>query len=407
MKRNPANSNLTKAYIESKISQEAIVSKYLDIPMEVVQECINKNKLIPSVFRDDDITGSMGIAYNVKGRLKVRDFGGFGFFEDIYGVVAYVLSLAYERRIDTNNKQDFYFILKHIAYTFSDIIDNKQVDENIDESIKNALSKGKKNKAIIEIVPRSWNKQDKSIWNKWGVNLNYLNTHFVIPVDQYYINRSANSEPKYYYKEKDPCYAYMLGQNRNGVYLIKLYFPLRNREKELKFVTNCNVLEGLPNLELDNYDYILITKSSKDRLSIGNYLVNNPLYGGAGNKLNIGIINLPSESYKLKQNEYDWIAKKLAKDGMILSLLDFDFTGRRGAKYLEETYNIPYLFITRGELGLPNFNCKDFTDLHDKFSKEEISNFIKDTLKYVEIRFKTMEDTNAYYRRLSDIDLPY
>lgn len=407
MKRNPANSNLTKAYIESKISQEAIVSKYLDIPMEVVQECINKNKLIPSVFRDDDVTGSMGINYNIKGRLKVRDFGGFGFFEDVYGVVAYVLSLAYERRIDTNNKQDFYFILKHIAYTFSDIIDNKQVDENIDESIKNALSKGKKNKAIIEIVPRSWNKQDKNIWNKWGVNLNYLNTHFVIPVDQYYINRSANSEPKYYYKEKDPCYAYMLGQNRNGVYLIKLYFPLRNREKELKFVTNCNVLEGLPNLELDNYDYILITKSSKDRLSIGNYLVNNPLYGGAGNKLNIGIINLPSESYKLKQNEYDWIAKKLAKNGMILSLLDFDSTGRRGAKYLEETYNIPYLFITRGELGLPNFNCKDFTDLHDKFSKEEISNFIKDTLKYVEIRFKTMEDSNAYYRRLSDIDLPY
>lgn len=407
MKRNPANSNLTKAYIESKISQEAIISKYLDIPIETVQECINKNKLIPSVFRDDDVTGSMGITYNAKGRLKVRDFGGFGFFDDVYGVVAYVLSLAYERRIDTNSKQDFYFILKHIAYTFSDIIDNKQVDENIDISIKNALSKGKKNKAIIEIVPRSWNKQDKSIWNKWGVNLNYLNTHFVIPVDQYYINRSANSEPKYYYKEKDPCYAYMLGQNRNGVYLIKLYFPLRNREKELKFVTNCNVLEGLPNLELDNYDYILITKSSKDRLSIGNYLVNNPLYGGAGNKLNIGIINLPSESYKLKQHEYDWLVKKLTNNGMILSLLDFDSTGRRGAKYLEETYNIPYLFITRGELGLPNFNCKDFTDLHDKFSKEEINNFIKDTLKYVEIRFNNEDNSNAYYKRLSDFDLPY
>ena len=28
----------------------------------------------------------------------------------------------------TNNKQDFYFILKHIATTFSDIIDNKAVD---------------------------------------------------------------------------------------------------------------------------------------------------------------------------------------------------------------------------------------------------------------------------------------
>ena len=32
-KRTPNTSKLTKAFIESKISQEAIVSKYLNIPM--------------------------------------------------------------------------------------------------------------------------------------------------------------------------------------------------------------------------------------------------------------------------------------------------------------------------------------------------------------------------------------
>ena len=83
MVRNVNTSRLTKAYIESKISQELIVSKYLDIPINIVQDCINNNALIPSVFRDDDTNGSMGIQYNVKGRLKVRDFGGFGFFGDI------------------------------------------------------------------------------------------------------------------------------------------------------------------------------------------------------------------------------------------------------------------------------------------------------------------------------------
>ena len=72
----------------------------------------------------------------------------------------------------------------------------------------------------------------------------------------------------------------MLGQDRKGVHLIKLYFPNRDRKTELKFITNCNVLEGLPNLELNNYDYILITKSSKDRLSIGSYLSMTPFYGG-------------------------------------------------------------------------------------------------------------------------------
>ena len=384
MRRNPNTSHLTKDYIESKVSQVSIMSKYLGIPVSIINDCIEKNTLIHSIFRNDDATGSMGFTYNKKGRLKVRDFGGFGFFGDIYDVVAYVLSLAYERKIEPNNKQDFYFILKHIAYVFRDIIDNKAVDENIDPMLAKALQKGQNRKAIIEIVPRSWNKDDKAIWGKWGVNLQYLNTHFVIPVDQYYIDRGVNSDPKYYYKAKDPCYAYMLGQNRTGVYLIKLYFPLRNRAIERKFITNCNVVEGLLNLELDNYDYILITKSSKDRLSIGNHLSSIPSYGGAS----IGIVNLPSESYHLRQIEYDYLNSKLARNGMIVSLLDFDRTGRAGAKYLKETYNIPYMFITRGEFGLPDYKAKDFTDLHDVYSIEEINAFIRETFKYVELRYK-------------------
>ena len=403
MKRNPNTANLTKDYIESKISQESIVSKYLNIPIEIVQDCINNNHLITSVFRDDDTNKSMGIQYNAKGRLKVRDFGGYGFFEDIYGVVAYVLSLAYERKIETNNKQDFYFVLKHIAYTFSDIIDGKEVDPNLEPLLINAVNKGKTKKPIIDLVTRSWNKYDKDIWAKWGVDIKYLNTHFVYPIDQYYINRSVNTNPKYYYKQKDPCYAYVLGTNRQGIRLVKLYFPLRNRATELKFVTNCNVLEGLPNLELDNYDYILITKSSKDRLSIGNHLTASPLYGGANDKLNIGVINLPSENYKLTQQEFEWLQNKLASNGMIISLLDFDTTGRNGARYLNETYNIPYIFITRGEFGLPNYECKDFADLHDKYTNNQINDFIKETLTYVELKFKN----KGYYPDAYYEGLPY
>ena len=386
MKRNIATTHLTKDYIESKVSQVAIMSKYLDIPIEIINDCIEHGHLIKSVFRDDDNNNSMGFAFNRKGRLKVRDFGGAGFFEDVYGTVAYVLSLICDRRIEPNNKQDFYFILKHIAYSFSDIIDGKAVDETLDQSIADAIKKGKSNKTLIDIVPRSWNQNDKVYWNNLGVSLGYLNTHFVVPVEQYYINRTINTDPKYYYKPKDPCYAYMLGQNRKGVVLIKLYFPNRNKQTELKFVTNCNVIEGLLNLELDDYDYILITKSSKDRLSIGNHLYNHPFYGGGEVPLKIGIVNLPSENYHLKENEYNYLQGKLAYDGKIISLLDFDRTGRLGAKYLKDTYGIDYIFITRGELGLPNYGCKDFTDLHSKYSKQEIDNFVKETIAYVEQR---------------------
>ncbi len=402
MIRNINTAKLTKTYIEGKISQELIVSKYLDIPIEVVKRCIDTNTLITSVFRDDDDNGSMGIQYNAKGRLKVRDFGGFGFFGDVYDVVGYVLSLICKRKIEPNNKQDFYFILKHIANTFSNIIDGKEVDENITYEIKDAIAVGKKRRPIIEIVPRSWNKSDKDYWGKLGVSLSYLNTHFVIPVDQYYIDRGVNTEPKYYYKQKDPCYAYMLGQNRQGIHFIKLYFPNRNRTTELKFITNCNVLEGLLNLELNNYDFILITKSSKDRLSIGGHLDMIPFYGGANAKLNIGIINLPSENYHLTEKEYSWLTNKLAPNGKIISLLDFDYTGRCGAKYLYETYDIPYMFITRGEFGLYNYRCKDFADLHDVYTIKEINQFINETITYVTLKFK------CGYNTTSDLSgLPY
>lgn len=400
MIRNINTTNLTKDYIESKISQELIVSKYLDIPMEVVKDCIEHNTLITSVFRDDDNNNSMGIQYNIKGRLKVRDFGGFGFFGDCYDVAAYILSLACGRKLETNNKQDFYFVLKHIANTFKDIIENKEVDENIDDFIKEGLVIAKQRKPIIEIVPRSWNKQDKEYWNHLGVSLGYLNTHFVIPVEQYYIDRTVNTDPKYYYKAKDPCYAYMLGQNRKGIYLIKLYFPKRKRDRELKFVTNCNVLEGLPNLELYNYDYILITKSSKDRLSIGSHLASQPFYGGGQAKLNIGVVNLPSESYKLKQNEFEYLSSRLTENGKLISLLDFDKTGRAGAKYLYEQYDIPYIFITRGEFGLSNYESKDFAELHDKFSISEINQFIKETIRYVELKLNSQRDTDADFSEL-------
>lgn len=408
MKRSLNTSNLTKEYIESKISQELIIHKYLGIPLDTINECIDKNILIYSVFRDDGNKPSMGIQYNKKGRLKVRDFGGFGFFEDVYGVVAYVLSLVYERKINTNNKQDFYFVLKHIAYTFSDIIDGKEVDANLDESFKAAIDKGKRRRPVIEIVPRSWNKYDKKLWNKWNVSLSYLNTHFVLPIDQYYINRDAYSKPKYYYSEKDPCYAYFLGEDSKGIKLFKLYFPLRNKEHELKFITNCNIIEGILNLELDNYDYILITKSSKDRLSIGNYLFNHSFYGG-GHTLNIGVINLPSENYRLKESEFNWLLSKLNDNGKIISLLDFDTTGRSGAYYLLTNFNIPYIFITRGEFGLHDYKCKDFAELCETYTQDEINNFVNSTLIYIKEKYNNgiyiQSKTEPEY--ISNDNLPY
>ena len=65
---------------------------------------------------------------------------------------------------------------------------------------------------------------------------------------------------------------------------------------------------------------------------------------------------------------------------------------------MKDTYDIPYLFITRGELGLPDYRGKDFSDLHDYFSNEQINNFIKETIKYVEIKYRNFSNYSDAYR---------
>ena len=72
------------------------------------------------------------------------------------------------------------------------------------------------------------------------------------------------------------------------------------------------------------------------------------------------------------------------------------------AKYMKDTYNIPYLFITRGEFGLPNYGCKDFSDLHDKYTKDEIKQFVNETMTYVKIKYPQVDIQDADYS-----DLPY
>ena len=88
----------------------------------------------------------------------------------------------------------------------------------------------------------------------------------------------------------------------------------------------------------------------------------------------------------------------------MISFLDFDRAGRQGAKYLKDTYNIDYIFITRGEFGLYDYGCKDFSDLHDKYSIEEINQFIDETLTYLTIKDNGTSETNQSSDPFSDFD---
>lgn len=366
---------LTKNYILSKVDQITIFSVYFNLPIETIQYCIDTGEFIHSPIRLD-VHPTCGFRYDNRGKLKFKDFAGY-FWGDCFDAVAYVISnMPKYKNLDVNSKQGFFEVLKHITFTFKDIFYGDAKDPLISKNIQETLSKIKKDKQIIELVIREWNDYDEQYWKQFGVDLQSLNINFIYPIEQFYINRKSNPEPKYYYSEKDPCYGYILGRDRQGIYNIKIYFPNRNKSTT-RFITNCNHLEGIYQLSNDDYDIIILTKSTKDRVSMYSCLKTiNSLYG-LNNINKIGLINIPHETYKLRSNEYKWLLSKLSDKGIIVSLMDNDRTGMIEAQYLRKEFDILPLIIPK------QYQAKDFSELIMKNDKKVIHNLIINTINQI------------------------
>ena len=402
MRRNINNAKLTKDSILSKVSQVSIFSAYTGLEPEVIQHCIDTGEFICSPFREDNHP-SFGFRYDNRNKLKGRDFAGY-WWGDCIDAAATVLSEIVHRPVDVSNKEHFQFVLKHIAYTFNDIIYGGQKDPYIKDIIYKGIEGVRNRKQIIELVTRPWNAADSLYWKNIGVNLNFLNTHFVYAVDQFYINRSSNPTPKYYYDKspKDPCYAYVLGQDKRGIVNIKLYFPNRDKKNEVKFITNCNVLEGIISLERDKYDAIIITKSSKDRLSLESYIRRANLslpYGGSTTNPIIGVINIPHETYKLRKVEYDWLKQKVGGSGHLISFMDNDRVGKREAIWLLREYKIIPIIIP------DEYEAKDFSELIANYSDDTVNLLANDTINYIIENYA--EDSELTWNTEESNSLPF
>lgn len=392
------NFKLTKNYVLSKVSQITIFSVYFNIPENVIKYCIETGELITSPIREDTHP-TCGFKYDNRGKLKFKDFAGY-FWGDCFDAVALVITELYKIKIDISNPNDFIKVLQHITLTFKNIFYGKEIDKNLIYNINHTLNAIKKDKIHIEIVIRDWNEHDNNYWNQFNIDLNYLNINFVYPIEQYYINRKVNPQPKYFYNKEDPCYAYYLGIDKNNIPNFKLYFPKREKT-ETRFITNCNHLEGIFNLN-KQYDIIVITKSSKDRLAIGCVMKHiESLYGGENLK-SVGVINIPHETYKLRIEEYKWLISKLKENGKLLSLMDNDRTGKLEAIWLNNYFNIIPILIPK------KLKVKDFAELINKYGFKETSKLVINTINNI----KDYERNNISYsisaiKTTKDDDVPF
>ena len=90
--------------------------------------------------------------------------------------------------------------------------------------------------------------------------------------------------------------------------------------------------------------------------------------------MSIGVINVPHETYRLRDYEYNWLNNKLNVNGRIISLMDNDRTGIAEAIWLRNTYNIQPLLIPSDS------GCKDFAEYYNKFGIKYIYDKITDLI---------------------------
>ena len=263
-----------------------------------------------------------------------------------------------------------------------------------EDNITALVTQVRRTKRIITFEPRSWNSSDKKWWiSKYNglFSFDYLSKNHVYPVERYWIDSYSQPEPKYYYTTKDPCYAYYEGQDDDKISNIRLYFPNRSKHDDHrpKFISNNSAFQCILDIE-GLYDYVVLAKSKKDALALRRMF---DKFSFTGN-YSVLFIAYPSENYIITDEFVDWILTKLKEPDIsrIINFTDFDFTGRKLAKYASDTYGIPYVFLTNGEFGLPNHGVKDFTDFVEKYGVSAaasiIDNYIINTLhgeeRYIE-----------------------
>ncbi len=315
--------NLTKEYILTKITQEDIFEKYLNI-------CVQTDTLFTSPLRKDN-KPTCGFKYNPNGKLRLKDFSGH-FWGDCFDVLGKKLN------VDANTKVGFNIVLDNIAqvfnlhkysegnYTNSTII----LDENYFKKVKS--------KSIINIKIRAWNKYDVEYWKKYNINIKTLEFFNVYPCQTVWLNNEVN----YTYRANDLAYAYHFGGKD-----FKIYFPLR---KEIRFLSNTSILQGINKLTCGKA--VVITKSYKDVIAFKGY--------------GIEAVAPSSEAHLISKEDYNFLKQRY---NFIFSLMDYDDTGIKMSRQLEKVYNIRPLYFTdkiwNRKKGISG--AKDLTDFTAKF----------------------------------------
>ena len=332
-----------KQYILSKVSEEAIFSYYLQLPISDITDSITKsNKKIKNIYRNEK-NPSVKFEYSNSGKLKMIDYGSKLWCGDCFHIAGVILNK------DCNNNKGFMMIL-------NDILQNVVNDKNYYIPIDKPIINQNPNKIkTIELLSQPFTIFDNNYFKQFHIKPESIKNTFA--VNHYWIEGKMNI---YEYSEKDPCYAYFIDNLENNV-LWKLYFPLRTK---VKFITNCPLpIEGLT--QLKGNKYLIITKSKKDKFLL------DQIFRDLNIK-NIDVTTVLSESINVSKEIINYLKSKYK---LILTIFDNDECGNEQTEYFAGTHYI-YPFFFWGIKG--ENQSKDVSDTSRDYGYKHIVSLVRD-----------------------------
>ena len=317
---------LTKELIESKISQETLISNYYGVPI--------KKGLFCAKHRTD--SHPTCCYYKRNGRIYIKDFGS-----DYHGDWIYVV----KQKFNCN-----YYDALAIAANDFDIQKIPHLNKNKVKISNESLSENKQ--SIIRVEIRDFQQYELDWWNKFGISLQTLKKFRVfscknIWINDHIIHLETNNQLVFGY----------YGGIKDGIEQWKLYWP---NNKKYKWLSNrdSSQLQGARMLPKNGGDLIIIQKSLKDVMLLYEF--------------GIPSVAPNSENTFLSDEQ---LMKLKSKFKRIIVWYDNDAPGKAYLEKIKKEHpELDYFYIPE------DFKEKDFSDFYKMYGKDEATKFLN---KYI------------------------
>lgn len=322
---------VTKELILSKVSEEQLMEHYLGIPV--------KKGLFKSPLRQDN-NPTCAFYRNKSGDLIFKDFSG-AFCGNFISVVMEKFQCSFPKA------------LQIIGNDFG-IINNKNLVVNTPKLVYTGNKFEEHKSAIIQVEIRDFQEYELYWWKSFGISKETLKRFNVFSCKNIFLNGNL------FHLESSNQHIYgYFGGIKNGVEQWRIYFP---GKKKYKFLSNwsSNQIQGAQQLPKDGGEYLVITKSLKDCMT---------LYG-----FGITAIAPNSENLFITENQYSKLKEKFKN---ILVVYDNDLAGIEGLKRIKKVFpEIKVAFIPF------KYNAKDISDFYKKYGKDKTQELINSAKQY-------------------------